>query len=135
MLPGQNRHQDFIDLIRKDYLTVSRTNCKSKFSVFPLHPSYKSFTIFNSLFFSSPCILTVSFPKSYSFIFSSPPINKEIIYLTDETGCPILLFFKDRQRNPCQKAPQAPPLPSHPHLVILGVRKTRHVSGPATVLA
>lgn len=103
----------------------------------PLHFIYLIFSMLSSHFSSSLISSQFLSPKAIHLFLTS---YQQGNHLTDETGCPSLLFllkidFPHNGIHARKTAPQPPPPPNHPHHLSLGVRKPRHLSGPATALA
>ena len=85
---------------------------------------YFSSSFVSSLFLS---------PKAIHLFLTSYQQRK---HLTDEAGCPSLLcVLKTDHGIPTMESVPERQLHPHPHRLIPGVRKPRHLSGPATALA
>lgn len=89
-------------------------NWKSELSTFMLHLSHKASSVFNFLCFFFPYVLFLSLKAIHLFLTSYEQGN----HLTDETGCPSLLFclktdFPHNGIRARKTAPE-PPLPPHP---------------------
>lgn len=111
-------------------------NWKSKLSAYIFHLFHKSSTMLN-LFFFFPCILTVSFPRSYLSFPHLLSTRKSFNWWDWLSQFPFFFFLRQAfptmesllESNTVTTGTPSPP-PPHPWS-----KKTRYLSGPETALA